>query len=90
MVVCSGCGEDVLERSVVHVADKLYCEKCVMSADLPDLEKQIASMSRGHRVRTNSERHLAHTEGISPTSAQSAHLPDAVKSSVDYLRRLFD
>ncbi len=89
-VVCSGCGEEVLERSVVHVAEKHYCEICVVSGDFSDLEKQLASMSRGHRVRTNSERHLAHAEGASPNSAQTSHLPDAVKSSVDYLRHLFD
>lgn len=89
-VACSGCGADVLERSVVHVADKFYCEICVVSGEFADLEKHIAAMSRGHRVRTNSERHLAHTGGPSPTSAQSSHLPDAVKSSVDYLRHLFD
>jgi Zn-finger nucleic acid-binding protein len=90
MAVCSGCGENVQERSIVHAADKQYCEKCVVSGDFPDLDLRIASMSRGHRVQTNSERHISHSSGSPPPSAQTSHLPDAVKSSVDYVRHLFD
>lgn len=89
LVNCSGCGKEVSERTVVHVKDKCYCEECVVSGHFSDLEKHIASISRGHRVRTNSERHaMQHTD--TPSPAPSAHLPSAVRSSVEYLKHLFD
>jgi Zn-finger nucleic acid-binding protein len=82
-VTCSGCGVEVPERTTLHVGSKYFCESCVVNGDFPELEAHVQLMTRGHRVRTNKERHEIH-------HTQSSHLPTAVQTTVDYLKHLFD